>query len=231
MTGSGAAGVPALPMSSGQNLRTVSMPGFVVVPSLIFHSVVNGTPDTLDSSCTAPWPISHSLARTLEISGIDMFMPRESTVFGNYCQPYPVCPSHYRASVSNIGKIVAANAEALMVKHYGKVNVSQLAAQEGLSVGVAGRIKAGAVIQTNKLEALAVAFSLEPWQVLVPGLDPEAPPRLAGDASEWPLDMVDKRRYLGLSKRARDLAQGYLLRIIEDLEAKEKKASNGSGVP
>lgn len=127
-----------------------------------------------------------------------------------------------------IGQILGENVRALMQKRFGKINVTRLAQAPGMSVGVAGRIKDGGVVQTNKLADAAAALGVEPWQLLVPGLDPDSLPRLANDETGWPFDLVNQQRYLALSKRARDLAQGYLMRVIEDLEASEKKQGNGT---
>lgn len=194
-----------------------------MVPSRTFQIVVNGTPDMRDSSCMAACVNVSNSALTSATVGISVFMQQESTAFGRSSQPHSVELSNYRIEMKKVGEILAANATALMAKKYGKVNVTKLAGEPGLSVGVAGRIKNGENVQLDSIQAFAKAFGLEPWQALVPNLEVESPPKLGGSASEWPLDMVDKTRYLALSRRSRDFAQGYLLRVIEDLELKENK--------
>lgn len=72
--------------------------------------------------------------------------------------------------MTKLSDILAANAKVLMNRKYGKLNVSRLAAEKNLSVGVAGRIKDAKVVQVDSLEACAEAFSMEPWQMLVPDL-------------------------------------------------------------
>ena len=54
----------------GQNLFTVSSPGLQVVPSLIFHSVVNGTPDTSARRCSWACPSGDNRSRTTAVEGI-----------------------------------------------------------------------------------------------------------------------------------------------------------------
>ena len=75
----------------------------------------------------------------------------------------------------------AVLAENLMrLRHANRFTQKQLAKKAGLGEGTIHRASDGkqsaATLET--IEALAEAFNLEPWQLLVPDLNPESPPRL-----------------------------------------------------
>jgi hypothetical protein len=53
----------------GQKLPTVPKPGFVVAPDRMFHSVVNGTPESLDSATSCEWPSSFRASATCWMVG------------------------------------------------------------------------------------------------------------------------------------------------------------------
>lgn len=68
--------------------------------------------------------------------------------------------------------IVWANLVTLMVKEYGEENQTRLARDAGTSPGNIARIKAQQTsVGFALLEKIAQAFDLQPWQLLVPGLD------------------------------------------------------------
>lgn len=91
-----------------------------------------------------------------------------------------------------------AAVQALMNKHFGDENLNRLARVAKFGPGTASRLKAQATsVGLDTLDKLAQAFSVEPWQLLVPGFDPDAPP---GGAQPSPM--------------ARDIAQ--MLDAIED---------------
>lgn len=52
---------------------------------------------------------------------------------------------------------------------------------------------AGAAVQIDTLEKVARVFGLEPWHLMIPGLDPANPPRLAHLARAQ-LDALEKLR-------------------------------------
>ena len=73
-----------------------------------------------------------------------------------------------------------ANVSALMVKHYGKENLNRLARECSIGLATAQRIKQQQTsVGVEVLEKLAQRFSLEPWQLLVPGFDPNHMPTLS----------------------------------------------------
>jgi hypothetical protein len=91
----------------------------------------------------------------------------------------------------SIDEILAANLTALITRE-GSPLPSNKAVEKKSKVGQATidrARKSQPGLSIGKLEALARAFDLEPWQLLYPGLDPVAPPRV-GTAQEpeglWP---------------------------------------------
>lgn len=71
------------------------------------------------------------------------------------------------------------NVSALMVKHYGQENLTRLAKECGIGLGTAARIKKqNTSVGLDVLHAIANRFDVSPWQLLVPGFDPQNPPAL-----------------------------------------------------
>ena len=71
------------------------------------------------------------------------------------------------------------NVAALMAKHYGEENLSRLARECSIGLGTAARIKKQKTsVGIDILNLIALRFNLAPWQLLVPGLDPNNPPAL-----------------------------------------------------
>lgn len=80
--------------------------------------------------------------------------------------------------------IVADNLRALMAAHPHLDTLDKITAQGGGSNGTLDRIRRGA--SSCRLDALAdvaKVFGIEPWQLLVPRLDPHNLPRLEMDTS------------------------------------------------
>lgn len=129
---------------------------------------------------------------------------------------------------TDVIKIVSINVKTLMAKRWGKQNISQLGKAEGLSNGTAQRLVEGETSYgVEKVQAAAKAFDLEAWQLLVPGLDPDRPPELAGSMANTPLPPVDLQRFMNLSAESRAYVQGYLTRVLEEREAAEN-SRNGT---
>lgn len=72
-----------------------------------------------------------------------------------------------------------ANTQALMNFHWGEVNLNRLARECKIGPGTAARIKDQKTsVGLEVLEKIAENFSIAVWQLLVPGMDPAAPPAL-----------------------------------------------------
>lgn len=78
-------------------------------------------------------------------------------------------------------EILWQNVKALMTHVYGKENLNKLAADAGFSPGTSSRIKEQqTAVRLSTLDKLAHAFKtlkVQPWQLLVPDLDPARLPR------------------------------------------------------
>lgn len=200
------------------------MPGFVVMPLRMFQSVVKGTPESFDNSCVSAWPSPARACRTTAIGGKFDFMKGKSTRFGSYRQPDSVASLLYLMQMRGMDPkaVLWGNLEALMKKQYGAVNTTRLAADSGVSVGSIGRIKAQTTsVGLDILKELAAHFNLEPWQLLVPGLDIEAPPTIQVlPATGLLMPMVDQARYHALPEQKRILIQGYVNRLLDEHEPK-----------
>jgi len=71
------------------------------------------------------------------------------------------------------------NVETLMVKKYGRTNLKGFATFCKVGVGTIQRIEAQQTsVGIAILDKIAHKFDLAPWQLLVPGLDPDNPPAL-----------------------------------------------------
>jgi len=62
----------------------------------------------------------------------------------------------------------------------------------------------------------AKMFGLQPWQLLVPKLDPAAKPTLSGDASAWPFPMVKSAGYWSLPPEDRAWVQSKIDSAIQE---------------
>lgn len=83
---------------------------------------------------------------------------------------------------------------------YGEENLSRLARDCSFGPGTPSRIKEQATeVRLQTIEAIANRFGFDAWQLLVPGFDPEDPPRLA--SSRLPSDEEELLRlYRGLDE-------------------------------
>lgn len=75
--------------------------------------------------------------------------------------------------------VLAANLKRLMADHPDLGTQAALSKRCRIAQSTVARIlSANQAAQIDSLEALAKAFRLEPWQLLVPDLDPRQPPLL-----------------------------------------------------
>lgn len=89
-------------------------------------------------------------------------------------------------------QVLAANLKALMASHPSLDTFTKIVEAGGPSNGTLDRMRrmtAGASI--DQLDTLAKVYGLEPWQLLVPNLDPTNPPMLA-TISKQQLEMLER---------------------------------------
>lgn len=79
----------------------------------------------------------------------------------------------------DIKRVLWENVAGLMRKRWQGENLTRLARESGCGPGTATRLKeCQTSVGVDVLEKIAGVFDLEPWQLLVPGLDPAQPPTL-----------------------------------------------------
>ena len=91
--------------------------------------------------------------------------------------------------------VLRANVETLMRAWYGKVNKTAFGRDTGIEIGGAQRVLSGETnVGVDMIDAIARRAALEPWQLLVPDMQPDAPPELrtpahlvAQDSARQPL--------------------------------------------
>ena len=109
---------------------------------------------------------------------------------------------HVCVSVTPAKAVLWQNVKALMDARYGKENLTRLAADAKIGPGTATRIKEQKTsVGLDVLEQIAKAFGVEPWQLLVPGMDATNPPVLRHANS------AERALYERLLQTARDLSK------------------------
>lgn len=84
-----------------------------------------------------------------------------------------------------IKAVLRRNVKALMVAKWDKENISRLAREAGIEQGGAMRVlDTSSMIQLDKIEKVAAALGVQPWELLVPGFDPSNRPLLIESAQE-----------------------------------------------
>lgn len=82
----------------------------------------------------------------------------------------------------------------------GESGVAQLMAKTGFKNGTAQRLLAAETsIGLDVLSQLARGFDLQPWQLLVQGLDPENLPALHQPSTRWPFRRIDHEAVASLT--------------------------------
>jgi transcriptional regulator with XRE-family HTH domain len=124
-------------------------------------------------------------------------------------------PAYYRRMKKAPAKTVLwANVSALMEHHFHEVNLNRLAREAGIGVGTVARIKDGEnSTGLNILEAIAAYFKIEPWQLLVPDLEPARPVTLPTDS--------DRRKWLASYDRLNARRRRKLLDMAEEFSDDE----------
>ncbi len=99
-------------------------------------------------------------------------------------QPHTVGKYNYRIPMKEDPKrVLWQNVLALMHREFGKVNVTQFAAWAKIGVGSVLRMREQQTsVGLDIVEKIAKKAGVEPWMLLVPGLDTGNPPMLAKDA-------------------------------------------------
>lgn len=138
-------------------------------------------------------------------------------------------------TIKNSKLILWENVLTLMAKRYGKENLGKFAADCGIGAASMTRIKlAKTSIGVDTIEAIAREFKLQPWQILVDGLDADTPPALAveglatGEGKKNQSDSQATGKIPGYSGEALLLA--WLLDQVQDKLDKKKAEAYASAI-
>lgn len=108
-------------------------------------------------------------------------------------------------------KTLEVNLRRLMAEHETLGSAAKVASKAGIDATMVNRILRRATSPSlGTLEAIAGALGVELWVLLYP--------QDAAPAIEWPFELIDKRRYLGLTEVERGAAQGAMGDKIGELE-------------
>lgn len=93
------------------------------------------------------------------------------------------------------------NVSALMREHYGKENLTRLAKDCCLGPATITRIKEQKTsVGLEVIEQIAARFHIDPWQLMVPGMDPKSPPVLQ------PINDRERKLYESIMSAAKLIA-------------------------
>ncbi|MCY1169052.1 hypothetical protein D9M73_90660 [compost metagenome] len=169
-----------------------------------------------------------------------MFIAPEDTGFGIYCQPNSVAHLNYRSRMAekSIAEIIWENVSALMKQRYGREFLAGVAKDAKIGPTTMTRIKERQPSTGAKtISAIAKAWGLEPWQLLVEDLDPIHPPKIETE-NAWPFPGIEPERFEHLTDTQKIEIQGVIRKMILDFEdaankqrtATDVTKNNGKGV-
>lgn len=100
-------------------------------------------------------------------------------------------------------KVLWKSVSALMKKHYGGENLTRLARDCGFGPGTSTRLKETKTsVGLEVIDKIAKHFHVEPWQLLIPGFNPDNMPTLQ------PLSEQERKLYERLAEVAKEIKEG-----------------------
>ena len=134
-----------------------------------------------------------------------MFIGHYDTAYGRSCQPHSVDIFDYGICMfkKDVKTVLWENVQALMQAEFKKEMLGQFAKKCGISAASMTRIKkrdTGVMITT--IESIARAYGVEPWELLVDGLNKKA--------SAWPFSTVTQAQFAELDLVDRAAIEGYV---------------------
>lgn len=112
-----------------------------------------------------------------------MYPLMDRTIPYSVAMPQRVAKDEEESTVSATAKLLGANLEALMKAHPDLSSNPKLSKKTKLSTSTISRLRNGGVEATMAtLEVLSAAFHVEPWQLLVAGIDPGNLPVLMSES-------------------------------------------------
>lgn len=125
-------------------------------------------------------------------------------------------------------KTLRENVSNLMKSRYGGENLTRLAADAKVGPGTVTRIKEQETsIGIDLIAKVARVFKLDPWQLLVPDLDPKRAPSLQQEHDSWPFPGIERARFDGLTHDQKIEIQGLVRVRIEKFESDPRDPSAG----
>ncbi len=144
-------------------------------------------------------------------------------------QPISVTQFSYRIRMdkkpkkpeSGSKRVARENVAALLKHKHGALRSTGMGLLKaaGIPHGNAQRMMEETDVSWGTLDQVAKVLGVDPWQLLVPGLDPAQLPTLANAPSLWPFPMVSEDRYLSLGPEDRAYVQAKADAAIESREA------------
>lgn len=156
---------------NGRNFRTVSTPGLAVSPDRTFKSVVNGTPESSESTRSCAVPRASNSRLISSALGIEVFMSHSVPHAVSRSQPHSVrsCLYRLRMATHDPKSFLWNNLCELMGEPAPSIDAVRLKTKIGR--GTVQRIKEGSTsVGIDVLATIADQFKIEPWQLLAPSL-------------------------------------------------------------
>lgn len=95
-------------------------------------------------------------------------------------------------------RVLWASVSALMRHHWERENLNRLSREAGIGLATCARIKAQETsVGLELIDRIAAVFSVETWQLFVPGFDPTSPPVLL------PVSQQERELYTRLLQAAK----------------------------
>lgn len=164
------------------------MPGFLVVPSRIFQSVVKGTPEASASAASCGVLSRSSSPRSSVVAGmVDLMSGSISHSEWQFNRSRYKHGAIVRSVKKDLKKILWGNVQSLMKQRWGEENLNRLAREAGFGPATASRIKEQKTdIGLDTLDKLARLFGLEPGELLADGAKarPQYSP-YATEVAQW----------------------------------------------
>lgn len=128
---------------------------------------------------------------------------------------------------TDLKKVIRDNVRTLLALAPADKGIAALV-QLGFSNGTAQRLMGGETsLGVELLQQLAERLKVEPWQLCVPGLNPEAMPRLEPLGFRWPFRRIDPETITSLVGTAAQNVENGLLAALATAGVQPKAGAPG----
>ncbi len=130
---------------------------------------------------------------------------------------------------ADIKLIIRSNVRALLGLEEGQSGVQKLI-DMGIPTGNAQRVLSGiASVGVDTLDQVAGALGVQPWQLMVPNLDPANLPTVDDREFRWPFKRIDPDQVLGLVGSAAAAVETGLLVALASAGVSARKRNGTTG--